>query len=184
MKVCKVPGCDSVHYARGWCGLHYQRARRRQGEPTGVRECGQCSVPLPSEAHANQLFCRACSEARRAERNRVGNRAARARAKYEAPGAWRQELRQCVACGADFLRGDRSPAAVTCSDACSLERRRERMRGRVRRPQPRPVVEAQEEEVTDWARVMRRIAESSGPAAARRARDLLMAQRQRAGGSA
>lgn len=184
MKVCVADGCDRPIYARGMCSLHYQRARKLGAAWNAARYCKVCSAELPADAYPNQVYCYSCAEVRRKERNRRYTRKAQTKPR----GAWRTEVLDCVVCGAGFLRGDRSVAALTCSGACSLERRRQRLgfRKSERKPKPVPVqVEVQEdEEATDWVQVLNRIAESSGPAAARRALDLLMAQRQRAGGRA
>ena len=37
MKTCSIDGCESEHYARGWCGAHYQRFRKH-GDPLGGGE--------------------------------------------------------------------------------------------------------------------------------------------------
>lgn len=33
MKMCSIDGCERSVTTRGWCNIHYQRWRRRQGEP-------------------------------------------------------------------------------------------------------------------------------------------------------
>jgi hypothetical protein len=33
-RTCSVDGCEKVHYARGWCGMHYMRWREH-GDPLG-----------------------------------------------------------------------------------------------------------------------------------------------------
>lgn len=37
MKTCTIAGCESKHYARGWCDMHYRRWKRH-GDPLGGGE--------------------------------------------------------------------------------------------------------------------------------------------------
>lgn len=35
---CAIPGCDRDTYCKGWCSMHYQRAKRHGGNPLGGKD--------------------------------------------------------------------------------------------------------------------------------------------------
>lgn len=62
MRTCDIDGCGRKHYARGFCGLHYQRvlAHGTPGEPQRRRELAPervCSVPGCEKPHNAKGMC-------------------------------------------------------------------------------------------------------------------------------
>lgn len=43
-KICSVEGCGNQSYARGWCGMHYARWRKRGTTSLPIQERSSCSV--------------------------------------------------------------------------------------------------------------------------------------------
>ena len=79
--ICKVPDCDHLHHARGWCKLHYSRWSRR-GSPTPTprrfpwtprqdRELDRFDLPLREIAARTGRTVEACKSRRQYRRGRA-----------------------------------------------------------------------------------------------------------------
>lgn len=60
-RVCSVEGCGGVHYGRGYCARHYQRARKGVplAQPFHSRDGAQgCLVEKCDRPHSSKGYCR------------------------------------------------------------------------------------------------------------------------------
>jgi len=59
MRTCNVPGCSRKHTARGYCGLHYERWRCRDGDITDiVKEIRSCDLEDCDHPHYVHGLCK------------------------------------------------------------------------------------------------------------------------------
>jgi HNH endonuclease len=57
-RTCSVDGCDSKHYARGWCRIHYSRWRST-GDPLHEKEPTEgCSIGGCERSHYARGYCK------------------------------------------------------------------------------------------------------------------------------
>ena len=63
-KVCKIKGCERLHWSKGWCSAHYQRWRKH-GDPgdvivlpaCNVSDSQFCSIEHCEKIHYSQGYC-------------------------------------------------------------------------------------------------------------------------------
>ena len=57
MITCTVEGCEAPHIAKGYCGMHYRRARSGVPLDAPKRVRGVCSVEVCGLPHAGKGYC-------------------------------------------------------------------------------------------------------------------------------
>lgn len=71
-RTCNVPGCDRIHYGRGWCSLHYARWRIHGSTDKPVRKhpaAPPCDIDGCSQPSADQGLCPGHWHQKRAQRS-------------------------------------------------------------------------------------------------------------------
>jgi hypothetical protein len=58
VRTCSELGCERVHYARGWCGMHYKRWLRT-GNPVRGERPPTCAVPACERQAKSRGWCHA-----------------------------------------------------------------------------------------------------------------------------
>lgn len=103
---CALEECEEPMQARGWCARHYDRWYRT-GSPDLVyaaSQCLWCGDALKDDRRTDAKYCSVACRARKSDSLRP-----------RTPKPAKQpELRECVACGSEFLGLRRS----TCSSRC------------------------------------------------------------------